>query len=138
MAVAVPFSGPGLWGGIEGVMALEPDLVTIRGVRFYKQEETPGLGGEIGSDTFQNQFAGKRMISPEGVAGFRIVKPGTGADVNSVDGISGATLTGKFLTQGLKDVLTEYEPVSITFRNKKKYCLANKNVPWCRYEAEKK
>ena len=36
---------------------------------------------------------------------------------NYVDGISGATLTGKFLSQGLKDILLEYEPVSVEFRH---------------------
>ena len=35
---------------------------------------------------------------------------------NFVDGISGATLTGKFLTGGLKAVLMEYEPLSEQFR----------------------
>ncbi len=44
-AVAVPFAGPGLWGPIEGLLALEPDMRTIRGITFNKQEETPGLGG---------------------------------------------------------------------------------------------
>ena len=39
--------------------------------------------------------------------------------MNVVDGISGATLTGKYLTTGLKDILLEYEPVSLKFRTKK-------------------
>ena len=39
--------------------------------------------------------------------------------VNMVDGISGATLTGKYLTTGLKDILLEYEPVSLRFRTKR-------------------
>jgi len=38
---------------------------------------------------------------------------------NYVDGISGATLTGKYLSSGLKDILLEYEPVSLKFRTKK-------------------
>ena len=42
-AIAVIFKGAGLWGPIEGVIAFEPDLKTIRGIRFYSQEETPGL-----------------------------------------------------------------------------------------------
>lgn len=93
VAVAVPFSGPGLWGPIQGVLALKPDLRTIRGIRFYKQEETPGLGGEISAAWFQKQFVGKEMVSSEGKPGFRILKPGTAHDRNSVDGITGATLT---------------------------------------------
>ena len=35
---------------------------------------------------------------------------------NYVDGISGATLTGRFLSAGLKNILEEYEPVSVQFR----------------------
>ena len=37
---------------------------------------------------------------------------------NYVDGISGATLTGRFLSAGLKEILSEYEPVSIRFRSR--------------------
>lgn len=35
-----------------------------------------------------------------------------------VDGISGATLTGKYLSEGIKATLTRYEPLSISFRQK--------------------
>lgn len=92
-AVAVPFSGSGLWGPIKGVLALESDLKTIRGVRFYQQEETPGLGGEIGSEWFQRQFKGKKIVSGSGAPGFRVEKAGTPAADNAVDGITGATVT---------------------------------------------
>ena len=34
-AVAVRFSGPGLWGPIKGFLALESDRRTIRGITFY-------------------------------------------------------------------------------------------------------
>ncbi|UCF96055.1 MAG: FMN-binding protein [Spirochaetaceae bacterium] len=93
VAIAVPFSGTGLWGPIRGVLALEPDFTTIRGIRFFDQQETPGLGGEIGAEWFQNQFVGKRIVSAEGDPGFRITKPGGSEDANSVDGITGATMT---------------------------------------------
>jgi Na+-transporting NADH:ubiquinone oxidoreductase subunit C len=33
-----------------------------------------------------------------------------------VDGISGATMTGKYLSEGLYDILQSYEPVSVKFR----------------------
>ncbi|HEB30248.1 MAG TPA: FMN-binding protein, partial [Spirochaetes bacterium] len=95
LSVAVLFSGPGLWAPIEGVMALETDLLTIRGIRFYKQEETPGLGGEIGSDWFQEQFKGKKIVSGAGEPGFKIVKPGSATDENTVNGVSGATMTSE-------------------------------------------
>ena len=92
-AIAVPFSGPGLWGPIKAVAALEPDLVTLRAVRFYRQEETPGLGGEIGADWFQDQFKGKKTLSASGEPLFRI-EPGAGAEgENGVDAVTGATMT---------------------------------------------
>jgi len=93
VAVAVPFSGVGLWGPIRGVLALEQNFTTIRGIRFFDQQETPGLGGEIGAEWFQNQFVGKRIVSAEGDPGFKVNKPGSPEGVNSVDGITGATMT---------------------------------------------
>ncbi|MFH1006148.1 MAG: FMN-binding protein [Candidatus Latescibacterota bacterium] len=93
IAVAVPFSGPGLWGPINGVLALEPDLSRIRGIRFYKHEETPGLGGEISADWFQKRFVGKEILPGAGKDGLSIVKSGRKLGENSVDGITGATMT---------------------------------------------
>ncbi len=95
LAIAIKFSGPGLWGGINGVISFESDLLTIKSISFYKQEETPGLGGEIGSKWFQDQFNGKKIISKSGIPGFRIIKPGSPAKrgMNSIDGITGATMT---------------------------------------------
>jgi Na+-transporting NADH:ubiquinone oxidoreductase subunit C len=35
---------------------------------------------------------------------------------NYVDGISGATLTGKYLSSGFRRILEDYEPVAVQFR----------------------
>lgn len=92
-AVAVAFAGPGVWGPIEGVLALEPDMGKIRGIRFFKQEETPGLGDEITSDVFLNRFKAKQIMSANGTPGFRVCKPGAADGPNEIDGITGATMT---------------------------------------------
>lgn len=92
-AVAMPFSGMGVWGPMKGVLALEPDLRTIRGISFYQQEETPGLGGEIAAEWFQKQFVKKEIVSGSGEPGFRVLKPGGTSGKNEVDGITGATMT---------------------------------------------
>jgi Na+-transporting NADH:ubiquinone oxidoreductase subunit C len=93
-AVAFPFAGQGLWGPVEGFLAMESDLRTIRGVSFYKQEETPGLGGEIGSAWFRDQFKEKSILDAEGNPGIRVLKPdGLQRAENEVDGITGATMT---------------------------------------------
>jgi Na+-transporting NADH:ubiquinone oxidoreductase subunit C len=93
LAVAIPFTGMGLWGVIKGVLALEPDLRTIKAISFYQQEETPGLGGEIGAEWFRKQFVNKQIFSDAGEAGFQVLKPGDKAGPTEVDGISGATMT---------------------------------------------
>jgi len=88
LGYAVPFEGPGLWGDIHGLLALESDLETIRGISFYKQEETPGLGGEIASDDFQKQFKNKK------IGGGRLrIRGGTDFADNEVEAITGATMT---------------------------------------------
>ena len=92
-AVAVAFSGPGLWGLIKGFLALEPDRRTIRGITFYEHEETPGLGGEIGATWFRDQFSGKSIVDKSGKAGIVIRSGGVERRSNEVDGITGATMT---------------------------------------------
>ena len=123
-AYILPVDSRGLWGRIYGYLALEPDGSTVAGFAVYQHSETPGLGGEIETQWFQRNFVGKRIIDTNGdFVSVKIAK-GAVADAvrqdlqpNYVDGISGATLTGKYLTEGLVDILATYEPVSIRFRN---------------------
>ena len=123
----VPIDSRGLWGKIHGYMAIENDGATIRGFTVYKHQETPGLGGEIESRWFRKNFKGKKIVDTNG--DFVSVKIAKGSaegavaakrQINYVDGISGATMTGKFLSEGMKQVLKEYEPVAVQFRQKNK------------------
>jgi Na+-transporting NADH:ubiquinone oxidoreductase subunit C len=114
-----------LWGAIHGYLALENDGATIRGFTVYKHSETPGLGGEIESRWFRKNFENKKIIDSQGAFVSVRVAKGVVKEVvpqperpNYVDGISGATMTGKFLTSGLKDILQDYEPMAIEFRHK--------------------
>ena len=91
---AFPISGKGLWSMLYGYLALDADLETIAGVSFYKHGETPGLGAEIEKDWFLSQFPGKKLYADGKPTEFLVVKPGTPLTDSSVDGISGATLTG--------------------------------------------
>ncbi len=92
---AFPIKGKGLWGDVYGYLALQSDLETIAGISFYKHAETPGLGAEIEKSWFQSQFKGKKLYEGGEPTEFAIVKPGAPLNDHSVDGISGATLTGK-------------------------------------------
>lgn len=111
---AFPVSGKGLWSTIYGYLALESDLSTIAGITFYRHGETPGLGGEIEQDWFQNQFRSKRIFADGRLVRFEVVK-GRVADRypqgndHAVDGISGASMTGQGLTQFLNEDLQRYE-----------------------------
>lgn len=122
-AYIIPIDTRGLWGKIYGYMAIEKDGSTISGFTVYQHGETPGLGGEIEKRWFQKNFVGKRIVDHSGnfvsisIARGKVkgrVRPEL--QINYVDGISGATLTGKYLTAGFKDILSFYEPVSIRFR----------------------
>lgn len=111
---AFPVSGKGLWSTIYGYLALEKDLATIAGVTFYRHGETPGLGGECEKDWFQENFRGKKVYGAQGRLPFEVIK-GLVADRfpqgndHAVDGISGATLTSKGITQFVNADLDLYE-----------------------------
>lgn len=112
-AIAVQFSGSGLWGPIKGFLSLEPDMTTIRGITFYEQEETPGLGGEIGSSWFREQFTGKSITDETGKAGIIIRGGGEKTARNEVDAITGATMTcdkvEEILNKVVKTILEEMD-----------------------------
>ena len=122
-AYIIPVDSRGLWGKIRGYMAIERDGKTVAGFSVYSHNETPGLGGEIEKPWFQENFVGKRIVDEAGDFAAVGIAKGKVADAiavdrqaNYVDGISGATLTGKFLTGGLQKVLLDYEPLSEQFR----------------------
>jgi Na+-transporting NADH:ubiquinone oxidoreductase subunit C len=102
-AIALRFSGAGLWGPIEGFLALEPDMRTIRGITFYQQQETPGLGGQIDSPEFRSRFTGKSITDSNGKAG--IIIGGRTPAENQVDAITGATMTCRKLEEMLNAVI---------------------------------
>ena len=121
----IPVDSQGLWGRILGYIAIKNDGKTVSGFTVYSHSETPGLGGEIEKSWFQNNFLGKEILDDAGnFAAITIAKGAVEKRIpksrqkNFVDGISGATLTGRFLSEGLKQTLIKYEPLSKRFRNK--------------------
>jgi Na+-transporting NADH:ubiquinone oxidoreductase subunit C len=82
--------GPGLWGEIGAVIGFHPDLRTMMGIDFIKQNETPGLGARITESWFKEQFRGK-------TGPFVMVEEGRSSKPNEVDAITGATRTSAFV-----------------------------------------
>lgn len=88
---AVPFEGQGFWDKIRGVIGIAEDRTTIKGVAFYEQKETPGLGARIDEDEFRKQFIDKKIEdSPEPIG---IVPSAQTLDENEVHAVTGATQT---------------------------------------------
>jgi Na+-transporting NADH:ubiquinone oxidoreductase subunit C len=107
----IPVLGRGLWGPIRGYVALNDDFNTIFGVIFDHDKETPGLGAEINTSAFEDQFKGKQIFNENGeFISIRVQKAGLPPFGNSsVDGISGGTITSQGVDLMLKDVLGSYE-----------------------------
>lgn len=56
----IPVYGNGLWGPINGFIALNADKSTIFGVYFNHESETAGLGAEIKDNkAWQDKFKGR-------------------------------------------------------------------------------
>ncbi len=100
-----PFTGPGFWGPISGVVAVDPRGERIVGVSFTKHQETPGLGGRISEPWFQGQFRGK-PIEPPAAGGdpLRFVYRRPEAP-REVEAITGATQTSSRLEKFLNPFL---------------------------------
>ncbi len=87
------FAGPGLWGTIEGVIAVTADLREIVGIEIVSDNETPGLGGRINEPWFKDQFRGER-VTAGGIDVTQIAGDGDPDRVNGlIDGVTGATRT---------------------------------------------
>ena len=100
---AMPFSGPGVWGDITGVLALDAQNDRLAGVAIIEHNETPGLGGRVTEPEFLAQFRGE-WVPPSGLAlGRGGVDPDP--DNGSIDAITGATGTSRAFHQIVNSVL---------------------------------
>lgn len=110
--IILPFHGAGLWATIRGFISLRADGDTIAGITFYEHAETPGLGAEIDTPAWRALWEGRRVFDTDGNPRIEVVKgrvvPGTDLAVHQVDGLAGATLTGRGVTRMLHYWLGEH------------------------------
>jgi Na+-transporting NADH:ubiquinone oxidoreductase subunit C len=108
----MPVYGYGLWNNIWGFVAVKSDFNTVQGVKFQHAGETPGLGARIVTDEIADRYKGKKIFENGTLASIAMQK-GEGHDYSDnphkVDGMSGATLTGKGVNNMLKDYMACYE-----------------------------
>jgi Na+-transporting NADH:ubiquinone oxidoreductase subunit C len=103
--VILPIRGYGLWSTLWGFISLKADLVTISGITYYEHAETPGLGGEVDNPNWKKLWKGKQAFA-DGKVAIRVIKgtvdSGTPDAEHKVDGLSGATLTSKGVSNMLE------------------------------------
>ena len=104
--IIFPVRGKGLWSTMYAFVSLDGDLTTVRGLAFYEQAETAGLGGEITNPRWLALWPGKKIYDDQGSIRIRVVKgavsPGSPDSVYGVDGLSGATITGDGVTNMMR------------------------------------
>jgi Na+-transporting NADH:ubiquinone oxidoreductase subunit C len=87
---------------VYGFLALDRDGNTVRGLTFYEQKETPGLGGEISNPKWQALWVGRKAYDANWAPQLAVIKGQAGPpdrDPHRVDGLSGATITSNGITR---------------------------------------
>ena len=107
----LPVVGTGLWGPIWGYVSVADDGRTVVGSTFDHKGETPGLGAEIATPIFTDQFPGKTFVDDRGdFTGIKVYKGGSQTtDPHGVDGISGGTITSDGVDEMLRRTLAIYD-----------------------------
>lgn len=100
--VVIPVEGVAMWGTVYGFLAVDRDGNTIRGLTFYDQKETPGLGGEIANPKWQALWHGRKAFDENWNPRLTVIKGPAGPpeqDPHRVDGLSGATITSNGISR---------------------------------------
>jgi len=109
--VILPVHGKGLWSTLYGYLALAPDLTTVKGFGFYEHGETPGLGGEVDNPEWRAQWPGKQVRDAQGSPVIEVLRGKVEATDplarHRIDGLSGATITSRGVTNLLRYWLGE-------------------------------
>ncbi|MCG8310455.1 MAG: NADH:ubiquinone reductase (Na(+)-transporting) subunit C [Cytophagales bacterium] len=113
-AYILPVFGKGLWGPIYGFVALDTDLNTIKGISLDHDKETPGLGARITGKDIQARYVGKKIFNESGnLVSVSMLKGESNTqealDAHHIDGMSGATITGKGVNNMLLDYFGYYQ-----------------------------
>lgn len=101
-AMIFPIEGKGLWSTLYGYIALAPDARTVVGITFYDHGETPGLGGEVDNPGWKAKWEDRKVFNERWKPVIAVKKGIAGSpseDPYQVDGLSGATITSRGVTE---------------------------------------
>ncbi len=96
-------SGKGYGGVIWGKLLVNRNTLEIEKAAFDHKAESEGYGTGITLSSFENQFVGPKISFEENTFGL-------GKGKNSIDGVSGATVTYKAVVDMVNEGLKNYEP----------------------------
>jgi len=110
----LPTSQYGLWSWMHGFLAVDGRGREVRGITYYEQGETPGLGGEVENPNWQRQWVGKSLYEGEEFIGVTVKKGKVDTQVEKelnsfVDGLAGATITSNGVTRDMKTDIHWYD-----------------------------
>ena len=122
--LVLPIEGYGLWGTLYGYLALDTNTSTVVGLTYYEHKETPGLGGEVDNPRWKGLWPGREVYSDQWEPALEVIKGSAGPaseDPYRVDGLSGATITSRGVTNMLDFWLGEngFGPYLENFRNER-------------------
>ena len=123
--IVVPVHGQGFGSTLFGYLGLRGDTQEVMGLTFYEHGETPGLGAMIEHPAWLEQWRGKRVWDLLGEPALGVaegaVDPASTDATHLVDGLTGATWTGRGVTNLLRFWLGEdgYGPLLKNIRNRK-------------------
>lgn len=105
----IPVYGMGLWGPINGFIALNDDKKTVYGAYFNHEGETAGLGAEIKDNIkWQKLFQGKKLFGNDNSKIALSVVKKVEDPTTQVDAVTGATLTSNGVSDMLAECLSKY------------------------------
>lgn len=99
--------GPGFWGPIAAMAAVDGGRRRLLGVSFYRHSETPGLGARITEEDFRRQFRGLDLEG-RGEGYFRLLPAGTASGPGDLDAVTGATETSRAVERFLNRELAAF------------------------------
>lgn len=88
-------SPSGYGGPMELLIGIGDGRVT--GVEIFAMLETPGFGEKVADPSFTDQFVGRRADDPVAIR-------------EDIDAVSGATISSRALTKGVREVLDLHDP----------------------------
>lgn len=98
-------SHEGYGGDVTVAVGISSVDDSLSGIRVISQNETAGLGARCTDEEFQNQFKGKKLLN------ISVESASEAQSDTEIDGLSGATITSKAVTNAVNAAIEYYNSV---------------------------